>query len=115
MGIQKVLACAVFFAVLSLYAFFSTTHGQQNNTKELFEYYCATCHGVDGKGTKRGHALKAPNLADPQWQATKTDEEILNSIINGKNKMPKWSDKLKLEEIEALARYVRRLAPKIEA
>lgn len=118
MGVTKVLPCAMFFAALYVYISFSTACGQeskQNNVKELFDYYCATCHGTDGKGTKRGHALKAPDLADPYWQATKTDEEILNSIINGKNRMPRWSDKLKPEEIQALAKYVRKLAPKIQA
>lgn len=116
MGVTKALACVIFFAVFAVYISFSTAHEQesgQNNIKELFDYYCATCHGTDGKGTKRGHALKAPNLADPYWQATKTDEEILNSIVNGKNKMPRWSDKLKPEEIQALAKYVRKLAPKV--
>ncbi|MDN3513817.1 MAG: cytochrome c [Candidatus Brocadia sp.] len=94
---------------------FSTIYGQEGeevDAKSLFEYHCATCHGADGKGTKRGHELKAPNFADANWQAAKTDEEILNSVINGKNKMPRWSDKLQPEEIQALARYVRNLAPK---
>lgn len=90
-------------------------HGQEGGTidaKGLFEYNCATCHGADGKGTKRGRELKAPNLADADWQAKTSDMEILNSIVNGKNKMPRWSDKLQPEEIQALAKYVRKLAPK---
>lgn len=98
-----------------LYTGFLPVYGQEGeevNSKKLFEYHCATCHGEDGKGTKRGHELKAPNLADANWQATKKDEELLNSITNGKNKMPRWSDKLKQEEIQALAKYVRKLAPK---
>jgi len=80
--------------------------------KKLFEYHCATCHGENGKGTKRGHELKVPNFADPEWQSTKKDEEILNSITNGKNKMPRWSDKLKPVEIQVLAGYVRKLVLK---
>ncbi|HHT9111194.1 MAG TPA: c-type cytochrome [Candidatus Brocadiaceae bacterium] len=101
--------------VAGLYAGYSSVYGQEGeeiNPKKLFEYHCATCHGDDGKGTKRGHELKAPNLADANWQATKKDEELLNSITNGKNKMPRWGEKLKAEEIQALARYVRKLAPK---
>ena len=86
--------------------------GEEINPKKLFEYHCSTCHGNDGKGTKRGHELKAPNLADAKWQSSKKDEEIVNSITNGKNKMPRWSDKLKPEEIQALTKYVRKLAPK---
>lgn len=92
----------------------SVSHAQEEgvNAKKLFVYHCATCHGDDGKGTKRGRELKSPNLADADWQAKKKDDEILNSIANGKNKMPRWNEKLKPEEIQALARYVRKLAPK---
>jgi mono/diheme cytochrome c family protein len=78
----------------------------------LFEYHCATCHGTDGKGTKRGQALHAPDFTDIHWQDSKKNDEIINSIINGKDKMPRWSDKLSREEIELLSKYVRKLAPK---
>ncbi len=86
--------------------------GGEIDAKSLFEYHCATCHGADGKGTKRGRELKAPNLADADWQAKTSDAQVLNSIMNGKNKMPRWSDKLQPEEIQALAKYVRKLAPR---
>lgn len=112
---RNVFICAIsIFAMIGLCDYFPVAHGQENeqiNARDLFEYYCATCHGIDGKGTKRGQELKAPNLSDVNWQASKKDEEILDSIINGKNKMPRWSDKLKVEEIQALARYIRKLAP----
>ena len=104
-----------FFVTIGLYAGVFPAYGQEGeeiNPKKLFEYHCSTCHGNDGKGTKRGHELKAPNLADAKWQVSKKDEEILNSITNGKNKMPRWIEKLKPEEIQALAKYVRKLAPK---
>jgi len=104
-----------FFVVLGFYAGTSSVSGQEGeaiNPRKLFEYHCATCHGEDGKGTKRGLELKAPNLADAKWQALRKDEDILNSITNGKNKMPRWSEKLKPEEMQALAKYVRKLAPK---
>ncbi len=113
---KRVMWYAVFFfAFFGMYSGFLAVWGQEEeeiNPKKLFEYHCATCHGEDGKGTKRGRELKAPNLADPDWQVKKKDSEILDSIVNGKNKMPRWSDKLKPEEIQALARYIRKLAPK---
>ncbi|GAN33406.1 MAG: cytochrome c [Candidatus Brocadia sp. AMX2] len=117
MGDWKRAVCYTIFSFVffCLYSGFSTVWGQEEeeiNPKKLFEYHCATCHGENGKGTKRGRELKAPDLADSDWQAQKKDEEILNSIINGKNKMPRWSDKLKPEEIQALAGYVRKLVPK---
>ncbi|MBM2833188.1 MAG: cytochrome c oxidase, cbb3-type subunit [Candidatus Brocadiaceae bacterium] len=103
------------FVVLGFYAGTSSVSGQEGeeiNPRKLFEYHCSTCHGEDGKGTKRGLELKTPNLADAKWQASRKDEDILNSITNGKNKMPRWSEKLKPEEMQALAKYVRKLAPK---
>ncbi len=112
---KTVVYITTFFAIAGSYSGFSTAFGQEGeaiNARNLFEYHCATCHGADGKGTKRGHELKAPNFAAPDWQSKKKDEEILNSITNGKDKMPRWSDKLKPEEIEALAKYVRKLVPK---
>lgn len=104
-----------FFVTIGLYAGVFSAYGQEGeevNPKKLFEYHCSTCHGDDGKGTKRGIELKTQNLADAKWQASRKDEDILNSITNGKNKMPRWSEKLKPEEIQALAKYVRKLAPK---
>ena len=111
----KVMLCGVPALLLAwLFTGVSVCHAQEEgiNAKKLFVYHCATCHGEDGKGTKRGRELKSPNLTDADWQAKKNDDEILNSITNGKNKMPRWSEKLKPEEIQALARFVRKLAPK---
>lgn len=104
-----------FFVLAGLYAGFSPAYGQEKaeiNPENLFEHYCATCHGKNGKGTKRGLALKSPNFADATWQASKKDEELVNSITNGRNKMPPWRERLKPEEINALAKYVRKLATK---
>lgn len=103
------------FVLAGLYAGFSPAYGQESaeiDPKKLFEYRCATCHGKDGKGTKRGLALKSPNFADTNWQASKKDEELVNSITNGRNKMPPWREKLKPEEIDALAKYVRKFVTK---
>lgn len=112
MGKIKNVTGITWRALLIFYAVFSVASGQEErvNVKSLFEYHCAVCHGADGRGTKRGHALKVPDFSDSDWQATRTDAEILNSLVNGKDKMPRWSDKLEPEEIQALAGYVRLLA-----
>ena len=34
--------------------------------------------------------LHAPNLTSAEWQSKVTDEEIRASILNGKNRMPKF-------------------------
>ncbi|MGQ3684361.1 MAG: c-type cytochrome [Candidatus Loosdrechtia sp.] len=112
---QKVasVSAIVFFTVMSFYLYL-VVYGQEKpvDAANLYKYYCATCHGADGKGTKRGQALGVPDFSDIQWQTKKTDEEILHSMVHGKNKMPRWEDTLRPEEIQALARYVRRFARK---
>jgi mono/diheme cytochrome c family protein len=80
--------------------------------KKIFEYECQKCHERDGKGTKRGKKLGVPDFTDAEWQTSVTDEQLIASITNGKKKMPKQGDKLSPEEIKALVRYVRILAPK---
>ncbi|MBM4053898.1 MAG: cytochrome c [Planctomycetes bacterium] len=106
----------IFSALFLLAGFFiiSPSHGEEKtiNARKLFEYHCAKCHGLTGEANKRGKALKAPDFRDPNWQNSRTDEEILHTITHGKNKMPKWNEKLTPEEIEALAKYVRKLTKK---
>jgi mono/diheme cytochrome c family protein len=108
------ISAIVFATLMGFRICFSVTYGQEKpiDVENMYRYYCATCHGVDGKGTRRGQVLEVPDFSDIQWQAKKTNEEILHSITHGKNKMPRWGDKLKSEEIQALARYVRRFAHK---
>ena len=54
---------------------------------KLFQQRCATCHGADGRGTK-----KAPALADPGVQA-QTDGELFWKISSGNTRagMPAFS------------------------
>lgn len=75
---------------------------------DLFKAKCSMCHGPDGKGFS---AIKTPNFTDPKWQASKKDAEILDAIKNGKKDtmMKGFSDKLKEDEIESLAKYIRSL------
>lgn len=75
---------------------------------DLFKSKCSMCHGPDGKGFS---AIKTPNFTDPKWQASRKDAEILDAIKNGKKDtmMKGFSDKLKEDEIESLAKYIRSL------
>jgi mono/diheme cytochrome c family protein len=82
----------------------------------LYQLNCQLCHGRDGKAVP-GFAKKgAPNLNDPEWQKTKTDDEIRKAIETGsaaKGSAPKamrsFKDDLKPEQIAAIVKYVRTL------
>jgi mono/diheme cytochrome c family protein len=73
---------------------------------------CAACHGPDGAGaTPAGKALKISDFHSPDM-AKETDAQLTDIITNGKNKMPKYGDKLKPAEITELVAYVRALGKK---
>ncbi len=52
---------------------------------------CATCHGERGRGDgPQGPMLRAPDLTRAEWQARVTDDDIVQTIRNGRNNMPKF-------------------------
>jgi len=78
---------------------------------ELFNQKCSMCHGADGKGYS---ALKTPDFTDPKVQAGLSDEEIVETIKNGKKgtAMPAFGDKLSEAQIKSLVAYIRSLGKK---
>lgn len=89
-----------------------STFGEDIDYKKIFKNECQKCHNYDGKGTKRGKRLGVPDFTDAEWQASVTDEQLINSITNGKKKMPKQGGKLSPEEIKAMVKYIRLFTPK---
>ncbi|MDI6761302.1 MAG: cytochrome c [Candidatus Brocadiaceae bacterium] len=80
--------------------------------KKVFDANCKKCHGEFGRPTERGKSLSAPDFTNRIWQLSRTDEQIIQAITNGKGRMPSWKGELTQEEINAVARWVRILGPK---
>lgn len=60
-------------------------------TELSWQKNCSTCHGADGKGDgPSGNLFKATDLTRPDWQASTSDEQIAQTIRQGKNRMPKF-------------------------
>ena len=104
------LVVVLFFSVFQLN--FTNTFADKIDYKKIYKNDCRKCHEKDGKGTKRGKKLGVPNFTDGEWQGSVTDEQLINSITNGKKKMPKQGHKLSPEEIKAVVKYIRFFAPK---
>jgi mono/diheme cytochrome c family protein len=78
----------------------------------LYKGKCAMCHGADGTGnTPAGKKLNARDFSSPEV-AKETDAQLLETMKNGKNKMPAYKDKLKDDELKSLVAYVRELGKK---
>lgn len=77
----------------------------------LYKKKCSMCHGQDGKGFS---AMKTPDFTSEEWQKSATDEEITETIKNGKKgtPMPAFSGKLSEDEIKAVAAHVRSFGKK---
>jgi mono/diheme cytochrome c family protein len=67
---------------------------------------CATCHGEHGRGDgPQGPMVRAPDLTRADWQARVTDEEIVQIIRTGRNKMPSFD--LPPAALEGLVKRIR--------
>ena len=100
------------FLPLLLALVFVPAAGAQGNAETTYKAKCAGCHGPDGAGaTPAGKAMKARDFHSADVQK-ETEAEMTDIISNGKNKMPKYADKLKDAEIKELVAYVRGLEKK---
>ena len=70
----------------------------------LYDKKCAMCHGKDGVAKKMGEG--SANLNDLGWQEKTTIEEIIEITAEGKGKMPKYKDKLSVEQMTFIAEYI---------
>lgn len=85
---------------------------QQSDGKELYTKLCAACHGQTGAGD--GPALvalkaSAANFAEPNFQSSRTDDQLAAAITNGKPPMPGFGKQLAAQQIRSLVAYVREL------
>src|SRR5664279_5432424 len=75
---------------------------------DTFKAKCAACHSADGTGSTMGKKMGAHDFTSADVQKM-SDAELTDVIANGKNKMPKYGDKLKPEEVKGLVAYIRSL------
>ena len=74
----------------------------------LYDSKCALCHGKDGAGLPNWRSKGQPDFTKPEWQKSQTDEQIADSIKNGKGKfMPAFKGKLSDEETGAVVQRIR--------
>lgn len=106
--------------------------------RDLFQFYCASCHGVDGKGN--GHAARALKVTPPDlttliqrnrgtFPADKLEafikgEERLSTPAHGSTDMPVWGpifkgldsrDAVNAARIETLVKYIESIQAKAKA
>ena len=94
---------AVVFAAMGAYG--AAVYGADKHPSDEFLQYCAKCHGEDGKAeTPKGKQLMARNFTDPEFQASKTDAQLIKTVTKGQEDMPPFGKKLTAEQIESLVK-----------
>src|SRR3989338_6173634 len=81
--------------------------------KALYDKSCAACHGATGEGNKnmaKPMGVDVAKLSLVHSAATLKLEEIADAIKKGKGKMTGYQTKLKPEQINSLASYVKSFA-----
>lgn len=118
-------------AVVAVMAMTALLHApasaQEADGQELYDQWCAGCHGVEGDGEGPAAAWMLPRPRDfttalyqirttPSGQIP-TDEDILHVINEGMpgTTMPGWEEMLSNDERQALVEYVKSFSPFFES
>ena len=85
-----------------------------NEGKKLFQLYCVTCHGEEGKGNGPTAASLNPHPADLALKSVQkqTDGSFFWKITTGKPPMISWKYSLTKNQRWELVDYIRQLAKK---
>lgn len=107
---RKILLVIATLAAVGLFAgaAFADADG-----KALYSSKCAMCHGSDGVAKSMYAKTGIHNFNDAAWQKSKTDADLTKTITDGSadKKMPAYTGKLTAEEIAAVVKHIRTLAP----
>ncbi len=86
---------------------------------KVFKFYCAQCHGLDGKGdgpnVTKDFPVSPRNFTDATEMNKLSDADIRNVILDGgpavskSPMMPPWGKTLSTEEVDALIGHLREL------
>lgn len=76
----------------------------------LWNASCASCHGRDGRGQgpARPPGAQIADLTDPEWQASRTDAQLMQVISEGRGMMPAFGKQLNEDGMRALVAHIRR-------
>ena len=91
---------------------------QAADTKQVFDFYCAQCHGTEGNGkgvnVTKDFATDPRNFTNKEDMEKRSDEDIKGVIKDGGPSisksplMPPWGATLSAAEVDGLLAYIRK-------
>ena len=107
----------------TLQAFLAAPPGSPPEGRRLFVFYCAMCHGPEGRGDGAlsdtlwaRNRIRPQNLTDSTYFAARTDQQVFAFVSLGGAHfhrgrfMPIWSVTLKPAQIKDLVSYIRSIS-----
>ena len=73
---------------------------------------CAACHGNGGQGNGPAAIAfnpKPTNLVDPEFLESRTDEDLISVIVEGRDAMPGFRGLLTADQVAELVAYIRQM------
>jgi mono/diheme cytochrome c family protein len=93
--------------------------GHAAGVEQLFKFYCAQCHGLEGKGdgpnVTKDFPVDPRNFTKADEMNKLTDADIKNVVLDGgpiadkSPMMPPWGKTLTEEQVDQLVKYLRKL------
>jgi quinol-cytochrome oxidoreductase complex cytochrome b subunit/mono/diheme cytochrome c family protein len=89
------------------------TAGRIRAASVQYREYCLSCHGINGRGAEiRLSMPEIPDFTAPAWHGTRSNSELLVSVLEGKGKlMPAFRGRLTENQAQDLIAYVRAFGP----
>ncbi len=85
-------------------------NAQQARGRRVYNIYCLSCHPAYSTRGNKGPGLKGLYKKDYLPSGlTSTDEHVEQSILAGRNMMPRFGDQLNQEELQDLIAYLHTL------
>ena len=119
MAHRKDLSMAILSMALIVFGLLGADSARAAEAEQLFKFYCAQCHGLEGKGDGPNVGKEFPvdprNFTNAEEMEKLSDADIKNVVLDGgpsaskSPMMPPWSKTLTDEDVDALVKYLRKL------
>jgi mono/diheme cytochrome c family protein len=114
---STILAAAVAMSGIPFFGF--PTGASAAETEQVFTFYCAQCHGLEGKGdgpnVSKDFPVSPRNFTSAEEMNKLSDADLKNVILDGgpavskSAMMPPWSKTLSEAEVDGLIQHLRKL------
>jgi mono/diheme cytochrome c family protein len=110
---------SLFAAVMLAFGLHGGAPALAIDAEQTFQFYCAQCHGLTGKGdgpnVSEDFPVSPRNFTSAEEMDKLTDADVKNVILDGgpsaskSPMMPPWSKTLTEEQVDALVGHLRKL------